>query len=57
MRVLSDTPKMAWSKPPADIPLGLITTLKAMGHHDLEVEHVALDLTGTDWRDRVGDLF
>ena len=56
MRVLSDTPKMAWSKPPADIPLGLTNTLKAMGHHDLEIEHVALDFDA-DWRDRVGDLF
>lgn len=57
MMCLSNTPKMIWSKPPADVPLGLITTLKALGHHDLEVEDVALDLMDGDWRDQIGDLF
>lgn len=57
MFTLSDTPKMAWSKPQSDIPPGLVTTIKALGHHELEIEHVALDLMDGDWRNNVGDLF
>ena len=57
MRILSNTPKMAWSKPPMDIPLGLVNTLKAIGHHELEIEDVAPDLMLGDWRDCIGDMF
>ena len=57
MRILSNTPKMAYSTPIVDIPLGLVTTLKAMGHHELEVEDAALDLMDGDWHDQIGDMF
>lgn len=57
MRALTDTPKIVWSKLPADIPLGLSKTLEAIGHHELEIEDVAPDLMLGDWRDCVGDLF
>lgn len=57
MRILSNTPKMAYSKPMLDIPLGLVTTLKALGHHELEIEDVAPDFMLGDWHDQIGDLF
>ena len=57
MMCLSDSPKFIWSKRPVDIPLGLVTTLKAMGYHEMELEDVALDLMDGDWRNHIGDLF
>lgn len=57
MMCLSDTPKFIWSKRPVDIPLGLVTTLKAMGYHEMELENVALDLMDGDWRNHIGNLF
>ena len=58
MRVLSDTPKMSWSKPPADIPFPLRHAILTSGYTTLELEDVAerlLDEYG-DWKTAVEQI-
>lgn len=58
MRQLSDTPKMAWSRPPMDIPFPLRHAILTSGYTQFELEDVAerlLDEYG-DWKTAVEQI-
>lgn len=57
--MLSDTPKMIWSRPPVDVPYPLKHAIMLCGHHDIEVEYIAEDLMQKhkNWKDCIAQLF
>jgi hypothetical protein len=44
MKSLSDSPVMAWSRPPVEIPWAVRNFLLNTGTHEVELEMVATDL-------------
>jgi len=57
--MLSDTPKMMWSKPPMEIPFPLRHAILTSGHTEMELESVAERLMADHdhWSDAVASLF
>jgi len=57
--MLSDTPKMIWSKPPMDIPYPLRHAILTSGHTEMELESVAERLMSEHdhWSDAIASLF